>query len=153
MLSETTKAWQDDAGKHFASCAQLAFGILYKHLTEPFWKLTESKDTHILQLGQIMQDTYSKLQEWSEDASLILHKNVPPLFPIPNSGEMILSVIDDMYGSLYSPLDYLSKLTAEAFRHIVSTSKSCFRDIIWISWKGNTVRICQIYCGLKHKTA
>ena len=76
-----------------------ALGILHKQLTEPMWILTEKPDVHILQLGQLLQDTYKLLEVWSTDATPLLDKDMDPIFP--DIHPVKDAVFEELYGQFH----------------------------------------------------
>ncbi|KAI8510938.1 hypothetical protein Bbelb_118540 [Branchiostoma belcheri] len=86
-----------------------ALGLVFVHITEPYWRLVTDAQVHILDLSKQLQHAVEMFRKWSQDATPLLDPDLPPLFfkgehPIEPHREA------EVYKSLYNP-DYLQDNT------------------------------------------
>ncbi|KAI8490620.1 hypothetical protein Bbelb_318880 [Branchiostoma belcheri] len=96
-----------------------ALGLVFFHITEPYWRLVTDAQVHILDLSKQLQHAVEMFRKWSQDATPLLDPDLPPLFfkgehPIEPHREA------EVYKSLYNP-DYLQDdtMTRQALEVIV----------------------------------
>lgn len=103
-----------------------ALGIIYKQLTETYWRLLDHPEVHIVDLAAHIRLVYSKLQLWKNDPSSLMDIDMPPLFILP-SGEEIKPVKDMIFDELYAITDAVTEqLTRKALSVICSAISVVF---------------------------
>ena len=68
--------------EYLAGCREL--GLINKAVTGPLWRLLESSDISITEMNDYYQVLVSRVEEWSVDASKLLHGEavLNPEFPL-----------------------------------------------------------------------
>ena len=104
-----------------SKCTQLlagvrSLGIIHKHITEPFWRLVEHADVHVLDISAQVQHAHAELDKLSQDATPLLTNTAGPFFSLPN-GDAFEPVKDEIFLSLYEKqseeTDQLTKVALE----------------------------------------
>ncbi|XP_066285548.1 uncharacterized protein [Branchiostoma lanceolatum] len=87
-----------------------ALGIIYVNITEPYWRLVDRQDVHILDLTKSLQEVMSLFQKWSTP---LLQSDLPPIFSTPTG--LLTPVKDELYTALYEETsDEMTQLTKQA---------------------------------------
>ncbi|CAH1266570.1 Hypp3423 [Branchiostoma lanceolatum] len=90
-----------------------ALGIIYVNITEPYWRLVDRQDVHILDLTKSLQEVMSLFQKWSTDATPLLQSDLPPIFSTPTGP--LTPVKDKLYTALFEETsDEMTQLTKQA---------------------------------------
>ncbi|XP_066266664.1 myosin-10-like [Branchiostoma lanceolatum] len=92
-----------------------ALGLIDFHITEPYWRLVERKDVHILDLSTHLQTLLRLITEWSKDATPLLQQDLPPIFPIASP------VKDKVHAALFEEVsDRMNLMTRQSLEVILS---------------------------------
>ncbi|XP_035661622.1 uncharacterized protein LOC118405900 [Branchiostoma floridae] len=95
-----------------------ALGIIAVQITEPYWRLIEMKDVHILDLSSHLQSALAKFKQWAKDATPLLQPDMPPLF---HTTQPVQPIKDEVFNSLYNNTsDNISTMTKQALEVILS---------------------------------
>ena len=90
-----------------------ALGILHRQFTDQFWRIMESPDIHIIDLGRYIKTAYDALGKWKDDASPLLEKDMSPIFVKPDGD--VKPKKDHVFDSLYAEAgDEMNMLTKQA---------------------------------------
>ena len=90
-----------------------ALGILHRQFTDQFWRIMESPDIHIIDLGHYIKTAYDALGKWKDDASPLLDKDMSPIFVKPDGD--VKPKKDHVFDSLYADAgDEMNMLTKQA---------------------------------------
>ncbi|XP_035695511.1 uncharacterized protein LOC118429173 [Branchiostoma floridae] len=108
-----------------------ALGIIYVHITEPYWRLVERVDVHILDLTKSLQAVLVLFEQWSRDATPLLQPDLPPIFSTPTGP--LTPIQDEIFTSLYAEtseeMAYLTKQALELMMSNISVViKRRFKD-------------------------
>jgi hypothetical protein len=98
-----------------------SLGILHRHFTDPFWRIMEDPEIHIIDLGRYIKHAYETLGQWKQDASPLLERNLSPVFKKLDGFEFI-PCRDHVFESLYAQVvDEMNLLTKQALESCCSS--------------------------------